>query len=137
LDRLCRDVHGQHPRRARDDAYRSLALKEPSAIRHGALYRAEHDLAFFIGKAERQNFRHEFSDLPRREIDDGKDLSADQSVRRIIFGDLRRGFLDTDRLPEIDLQLDRWFSSLRVGFGLDDRAGTDIDPVEIGKGDLR
>ena len=35
--------------------------------------------AVAVGKAERQHFRHELADLARREIDHGRDLSADQA----------------------------------------------------------
>ena len=37
---------------------------------------------------------------------------------------------------EIDLQLDRRLARFRKRLGLDDRAGADVDAVEIGKADL-
>ena len=70
--------------------------EQPSAIRHLALDGAEHHGALFVGKTERQHFRHERADLARREIDHGENLTADQRFRRIVFGDLRRRFLDAD-----------------------------------------
>ena len=94
-----RDVRSSSPTRSRSAGLgaTSCRLKQPAAVRHLALDRAEHDRALLVGKAERQHLRHELADLARREIDDRQHLAADQRLGRIVFGDLRRRFLDADR----------------------------------------
>ena len=111
-------------------------LKQPAAVRHLALNRRQHHRALVVGEAERQHLRHELADLARREVDDRRHLPADQRLRAIVFGDLRRRFLDADLGPEIDLQLERRLARLRKRLGLDDGAGADVDAIEIGKADL-
>ena len=61
----------------------ALALtcsEQPRAIGRRQVWRKQHDLAFRIGKAEGQNFGHEFANLARRKIDDRRDLLSDQPV---------------------------------------------------------
>jgi hypothetical protein len=62
---------------------------EPRAVGHRPLGLDEHDGAAGIGKAEGQNFRHERSNLPRREVDHRRHLPPDELVGRIMDGDLR------------------------------------------------
>ena len=55
-----------------------LAGSEHSAaIRDLPLGSDQHNCALRIGKTQRENFRHQRADLPRRKVDDGGDLAAD------------------------------------------------------------
>ena len=114
-----------------------LALEKPSAVWHVSLNRSQHHVALLIRHAKRQHLGFELSDLSRREIDDCHHLPANKRFRRIVFGDLRRGFLDPDLGSEIDLQLESRLARLRERLSFDDRAGADVDTIEVGKGDLR
>ena len=62
----------------------------PPSLGHGLVGGDEDDLAIGIGQAQHQHFGNEFTDLAGREIDDGQDLASDQSLGRIMAGDLGR-----------------------------------------------
>jgi hypothetical protein len=108
---------------------------EPTAIGHLAFDGGQDDIALAVGEAERQDFRHEFADLARREIDDRGHLPSDEFVQRVIFGDLRGGPLDPKFGTEVDLQLERGLARFRKGLGSDDGSGSDVDLEEIVEGD--
>src|SRR3546814_17425298 len=65
----------------------------------------------------------------------GGDLTPRQFFQRIAVDDLCAAFLHADRGAEIDLQLERGLACFREGFGLDDRADTDVDAEKIVEGD--
>ena len=49
----------------------------------------QHDRACLVGKAERQHLGPELVHLPRRNVDHGRHLSAEQRIRLVVLGDLR------------------------------------------------
>ena len=59
--------------------------KHPPAVRHWPLGSDQHDRALRVGKAQREDFRHQGTDLPRREVDDRRHLTADQVFGGIYF----------------------------------------------------
>ena len=67
--------------------------KHPPAVRHWPLGPDQHHCALGVGKAQRQDFRHQGADLPRRKVDDRCHLAADQGFGPVVFCQLRRGFL--------------------------------------------
>ena len=69
---------------------RSGPSEQPPAIGHLFARPDQHDLAVGIGKAERQNLRHERPDLAWRKIDHSGDLPPDEVRQSIMLGDLRR-----------------------------------------------
>src|SRR6185437_16466978 len=79
---------------------------------------------------------HELADLTRREIDDGRDLPADERARLIVLRDLRARFPGADALPEIDDQLQRGLARLRKRLDRDDGADANVDGEELVEGDL-
>ena len=93
-------------------------------------------MALRVRKAQRQDFRLEFSDLPRRKVDDGRDLPADKLCDLVILGDLRARPLLADDGSEIDDELDRGLARLRIWFGRHDGACANIDGEELIEGDL-
>src|SRR6185437_8438878 len=59
--------------------------KQAAAVRHGDIGLEQHDIAFRVGKAEGEHFRHELADLTRREVDDGGDLPTDQGLGLVML----------------------------------------------------
>lgn len=53
----------------------------------------QHHLAVFVREAEDEDLGDELADLARREIDDACDLPADQRIRLVVAGNLRRAAL--------------------------------------------
>src|SRR5262249_7311231 len=90
------------------------------------------DAALLVRKPKRQNLRHEFADLPGREIHHCGDLAADEAIGRVMFGNLCRASLEADFWAEIDYQLDRGPACLRIGGCLFDGADADIHRFKIG-----
>ncbi len=109
--------------------------EEPAPVRHGCARPHQHDLARFVGKAERQHFGHHRPDLPRREIDHRGDLHSRQILETIMLRDLRRRALAPDRRPEIDHQFICRLARLRKRQCLDDRADADVDGEELVEAD--
>src|ERR1700754_3792337 len=114
-------------------SFRTAASEQPSAVGYALVRRKQRDVAGLIGKAQHQHFRHELADLPRRKIDDGGDLPADQRGDLVILRDLRAGAPGADAAAEIDGQLQRGLARLGKQLGADDGADADVDreePVE-------
>src|SRR5712671_1840316 len=65
-------------------------LEQLAAVGYGVVRPDQHHRAGLVGKAKDQDFRHEAADLLWREIDDRGDLPADQRVRPVMLGQLRR-----------------------------------------------
>src|SRR5690606_8688209 len=70
----------------------TVRSEQPAPVRHLLVRSNQHHPALFVGKAERQHFRHHRTDLARREIDHRRHLTADQNFRLVVFDDLRRRF---------------------------------------------
>src|SRR6516162_8534897 len=115
----------------------SRRSEQPSAVRHLLIRRNQHDVALLIRKAQGQNLRHEFPDLPRREVHDGGNLPPNQARRFIKLRDLHARSFGAKDWAEIDGQLERWLARLRKRLDRDDRPHPDIDGEELIEGDLR
>src|SRR4051794_6758389 len=102
-----------------------------TAIRDLPLRSDQHDCALRIGKAQREDVRHQRADLPWRKVDDGGDLTADQRFGSVILRQLSRRFLHADHGAEIDEELERGLARLRKRLGLDDGANADVDRDEL------
>jgi hypothetical protein len=66
----------------------------------------------------------------RREIDHGRDLPADQLFRRVVHGDLGRGFLHAKLGAEIDRQPQRRLARTLERRCFHDGADSDVDLVK-------
>ncbi|EJL94290.1 hypothetical protein PMI16_00332 [Herbaspirillum sp. CF444] len=96
--------------------------EQARTVRHRLIGREQHHFSLCIGESQRQHFRHELADLPRRKVDHGRHLPAHQLIRLIVRRDLRAALLDADGRTEVDFQLAGRFAGFREGFGGDDRA---------------
>ena len=88
-----------------------------------------------IGETERQHFGHEFANLSRGKVDDGRNQSPDEAVWRVMLGNLRRRPLDADRGAEIDGQLERRFARIWEWIDRDYAPDADVDGEKLVKGD--
>ncbi len=113
------------------------ALKQTSTIWHRMFHGYKHHLTRLIGKAQRQNLRHERADLAGWEVYDGRDLSSDQGFRCIILGNLGGGFFDADVGAKIDFEFESGFSGFGEGFGCNNGANADVGFMEVIEGDVR
>src|SRR3954453_3846 len=111
--------------------------EHPAAIRDLPFGSDQHDCALRVGKAQREDFRHQRADLPWRKVDDGRHLTADQRFWSVILRQLSRRFLYPDQGAEIDEQLERGLARFRKRLGLDDGADADVDREKLLERDLR
>ena len=101
-------------------------LEQPRAVRHRLIRREQHDLASLVGKAQRQHFGHRRTDLPRRKVDDRRDLPPGKLLKRVIRGNLRAALLLADRRAEIDAQPVARLARFGKRFGSDDRTDANV-----------
>lgn len=111
-----------------NDKFQSLS--HPQSILHRSFGLQQRHRAVCGDRAEHETFAYKISNLLGWKIHHCYDLLADQVLRLIQGGDLRRGALDTE-FAKINSQLIRGFSCLWERLRLDDRAGSDLHFFEI------
>jgi integrase len=109
----------------------AAGLKKPPAVRDRETRLNQHHVALGIGKAEREHFRHERSNLLRREIDHGGDLLPHQLLERIKFDDLRGTALVANCGTEIDREFVGRFARFGKRLGFYDGTHADFDLFKI------
>src|SRR6185312_1260839 len=72
----------------------------------------------------------------RRKFDDSQHLPPDQRYGRLVHRDLRGGLFHPDLRPKIDHQDEGGLPRFGKNLGLDHRPHPDVDPLEIGVGNL-
>jgi hypothetical protein len=127
MDRMC--IRNKKPRRAAGNLGENADASgsvQPAALRHGKIRSDKNDLPVGIRKPQHQHVGNERADLSRRQIDDSGHLATEEGVRRVVAGNLCRGFALADVGAKVDPELDRRFPCLGKGFRPDHRADPDV-----------